>query len=261
MKLVKSNKALQTTLWLIAILLVWEITARTGVVSSYFLPPFSIVAQTMFTQLFTGDLGIQSLNSIFIILCGFAISIVLVIIIAVLCAWSPVLDSFFSALCTVFNPLPGIAILPLIIMWFGISTGAMLALVTHGVLWPMITSMLTGFKAVPKIYSEWGENIGLNPIRRVTDIYLFCVMPYVIDGLRVGWGRAWRALISAEMLFGMIGTLGGLGYYIFTNRAFANMRNVMAGVLVIIIIGMIVEVLLFKALEKHTLLKWGMSNG
>ena len=84
-------------------------------------------------------------------------------------------------------------------------------------------------------------------------------MPYLVAGLRVGWGRAWRALIGAEMVFGMIGTVGGVGYYIYTNRAYANVTNVFSGVIVIIVIGILVEQA-FRLLEKNTTVKWGMSD-
>jgi NitT/TauT family transport system permease protein len=255
------QKTIHSVVWVTAILALWEISSRTGLVSAYILPPFTSVLDTMLKQLVSGSLGRQVFNSLLVILEGFAISIALAFIIVILCKSSPVLESFFYTLCVIFNPLPGIALLPLVMMWFGINTGAMLALIVHGILWPLITCLLAGFKFVPQIYSEWGDNIGLSQFRKVTDIYLFCMMPYAIDGLRTGWARSWRSLIAAEMLFGMIGSLGGIGYFIFTNRAYANMNNVVAGVLIIVIISILVEIFFFKILEKYTIQKWGMSNG
>jgi NitT/TauT family transport system permease protein len=110
------------------------------------------------------------------------------------------------------------------------------------------------------VYREWGENIGLNAWKIFTGILIYAIMPELLAGLRVSWGRAWRALLSAEMVFGMIGTLGGLGFYIYTARAYANLTNVMSGVVVIIIIGILVETLLFGKLEKITIRKWGMTR-
>jgi len=143
-------------------------------------------------------------------------------------------------------------------MWFGISNGAMVAIICHAVIWALLTHIISGFHAIPIVYREWSRNIGLSPYQTFTGVIIFSIMPDIIAGIRVGWGRAWRALIGAEMVFGMIGSLGGLGYYIFTNRAYANMPRVMAGVVVIIIIGIIIESVLFKQLEKHTVKKWGM---
>lgn len=145
-------------------------------------------------------------------------------------------------------------------IWFGVNSGAMLFLIVHGVLWPLLTNLLAGFHSTPIIYHDFSKNIGLTPVRLVFDILLFAVMPYFISGIRIGWGRAWRALISAEMVFGMIGSLGGLGFYIYTHRAYGNIVNVLAGVLIIVIIGIAMDQL-FNLLERKTVKKWGMSNG
>ena len=85
-------------------------------------------------------------------------------------------------------------------------------------------------------------------------------MPAFFSVLLIGWGRPWRALISAEMVFGMIGTLGGIGYFIYTNRAYGNMTRVMAGVLVVIILGIFFDVAVFNTIEKLTIRKWGMQD-
>ena len=250
-------KRCQTLLWILVILLVWEMVTQLGLVNSYVLPPFTRVARQMAQQIIDGKLGYQILNSLYIVFGGMILSFLLAIVTSILCIYSKIVESFVAAVCTVMNPLPGIAILPLIMLWFGIGDGAMLILIIHGVLWPLVTNLLTGFKAIPQVYREWGINIGLSPFRMFTDIYINAVISYVISGLRVGWGRAWRALISAEMVFGMIGSLGGVGYYIYQNRAYANMTNVMVGVLVIILVGLIMEQGFFCIIEKKTIGKWG----
>lgn len=253
----KESKSKQTFLWTFFILCVWELVSRLGLVNSYILPPCSKVVQQMFFELTEGNLFLQILNSMYIVMIGFVISFAIAIIVTLGCVYSGVFESFFMTLCTLLNPLPGMAILPLIMMWFGVGNGAMLALIVHGVLWPLVTNLLTGFRTVPLVYKEWAANIGMAPFQLFKDVYVFSVMPYVISGLRIGWGRAWRALISAEMVFGMIGSLGGVGYYIYVNRAYANITNVLVGVLMIIMIGVVVEAFLFRFIEKHTVEKWG----
>jgi NitT/TauT family transport system permease protein len=137
----------------------------------------------------------------------------------------------------------------------------MLAIIVHGVLWALVRHLVDGIRAIPKIYYEWGDNIELSPLKKFTGVLFFAILPELIAGIRVGWGRAWRALIGAEMVFGMIGSLGGIGYYIFNARAHANITNVMSGVVIIIIIGVVVESFLFNQLERHTIIKWGMIRG
>jgi len=253
-----SNKTFQSVLWLVGLLGAWEFASRLGLISSFFLPPFSKVMENMSQQLVSGNLGVQSLNSFLAIVQGFGLALALAIIITLLCSWLKPVESLFSMLSTVFNPLPAVALMPLIILWFGINSGAMLAVIVHGVLWALVRHLLDGIRSVPKVYYEWCDNIELSPLKKFTQVLLFAILPELIAGIRVGWGRAWRALIGAEMVFGMIGTMGGLGYYIYNARSYANVANVMSGVVVIVIIGIIVESFLFNQLEKHTVKKWGM---
>lgn len=253
-----SNKTLQSWLWLAALLGVWELASRLKLVNNYLLPPFSGVIANMFRELASGRLAIQVLNSLSIILWGFALALVLAVAITLLCSWLKPAETLFATLSTVFNPLPAIALMPLIILWFGIKTEAMLAIIVHGVLWALVRHLLDGIRAIPKVYYEWSDNIELSPLRKFTDVLLYAILPELIAGIRVGWGRAWRALLSAEMIFGMIGALGGLGYYIYQARAYANIANVMSGVVIIVIIGIIFESVLFNQLEKRTVKKWGM---
>lgn len=250
---------LQTCFWLALLLLIWEAASRSGLVSEYLLPPFSKVAENAVYELFHTVFGLQVLNSMRLVLLGVLISFLLAIAFALMCTYSRILESLILSLCTIFNPLPGMAVMPVLMMWFGIGDGVILALICHAVLWPLTTNLLVGFRSIPTIYREWAQNIRLSPLNNLTNVLVFAVMPSFLSGLRIGWGRAWRSLISAEMVFGMIGTLGGLGYYIYTNRAYGNITNVFVGVVVIVVIGICVEQL-FHVIEQHTIVKWGMSD-
>jgi len=257
-KLTFTNITLQSWLWLIVILGLWEITTQLRLVPHFILPPFSIVIADLFKEVLSGNLGIQVINSLYVILTGSLIAFFLAIIIALLSSWLKPIETLFLMLSTIFNPLPAIALMPLIILWFGISNGAMIAIIVHAVLWALIRNLLDGIRTIPKVYYEWGDNIELSHIKKFTDVLLHAILPELITGIRIGWGRAWRALLVAEMIFGMIGTQGGIGYYIYNARAFARIPNVMSGILIIVIIGVIVESVLFNQLEKHTIKKWGM---
>ena len=253
-----SSKTFQSWLWLFILLGIWESASRSGIVNNYLLPPFSKVFINTIIELSSGVLSIQVINSLLIILEGFGLSLALAILITLLCSWFKSIESLFYMLSTVFNPLPPFALMPLIILWFGINSGAMLAIIVHGVLWALVQNMLDGIRTIPRVYYEWSDNIELSPLQKYTGVLLYAILPELLAGIRVGWGRAWRALIGAEMIFGMIGKLGGIGYYIYNARSYANITNVMSGVVIIVIIGVIVESFLFNLLEKRTVNKWGM---
>jgi NitT/TauT family transport system permease protein len=136
----------------------------------------------------------------------------------------------------------------------------MLVIIIHGVLWTLVRHLLDGLRAIPSAQLEFGRNIGLSPPRIFIGIIVFALMPELLAGLRTGWGRAWRALISAERVCGMIGTLGGLGYYIYMGRAYAKISDVLASIIVIAGIGIVAESFVFGQIERITVRKWGMTR-
>lgn len=244
-----------------AIIALWELLSVCGLINTYLLPPFHRVAEELWEQIRGGRFLLQVMNSFLMILRGFLVSVVTSAVMVCLCSLSRIFKSLIRTLCTIFTPLPGVAIMPLIIMIFGIEERAMVILMLHSVLWPMVANLLGGIDSIPKVYTDFCRNIELGPVRTVFQVDLYAIMPCVIAGIRIGWGRAWRALISAEMIFGLIGNMGGIGYFIYTNRAYGNMERVMAGVLTVIILGVLIETVIFGMLEKQTIKKWGMTDG
>jgi NitT/TauT family transport system permease protein len=247
-------------LWVVLIVAAWELSARLGWVNGYILPPFSRVVSRLASELFAGKLGVQTVSSLRVVFYGYALSFLLAVVFTALCSWTSAAESLFNTLSTIMNPLPAVAVMPLIVMWFGIDETAMYIIVIHGVLWTMVRHLLDGLRSVPASQIEFGRNIGLNARQMFTGVVVYAVMPELIAGLRVGWGRAWRALIGAEMVFGMIGSSGGLGYYIYIGRAYAKIADVFSGIIVIAAIGIIAESFIFNNIERVTTRKWGMTR-
>lgn len=84
--------------------------------------------------------------------------------------------------------------------------------------------------------------------------------PSILTGRKIGWAFAWRTLIAAELVFGVSSGQGGLGWFIFENRNLLDIPAVFAGLLMVIIIGLIVENLVFQTIERHTIQKLGMKE-
>jgi NitT/TauT family transport system permease protein len=97
---------------------------------------------------------------------------------------------------------------------------------------------------------DLGKNLSMSDWKVLFEIKLPASMGYIISGMKIGWARGWRAFISAEMVFGSIGGKGGIGWYIFNQRNFMDTPGIFAGILVVIIIGIIVENGIFGWLEK-----------
>lgn len=158
------------------------------------------------------------------------------------------------------NPLPAIALLPLALLWFGLGSGSLIFVLIHSVLWPMALNTYSGFQGVPETLRMAGRNYGLLGPAYVLQILIPAALPAILSGLKIGWAFAWRTLIAAELVFGAASGRGGLGWYIFQNRNELYTDRVFAGLVLVIVIGLIVENVVFAALERLTVRRWGMAR-
>lgn len=243
--------------WLVLVLAVWELTARFSGVSPMVLPPVTAVFRTLVSSLADGTLFANIALSLGLIAAGLLTGGFLGLLLAVSAARWRAAGSFVDTMLLIFHPLPGIALFPLIILWFGVGYLSIVILIVHSVLWPMVTNLLSGFRSLPDIYRLVGRNYELKPPAFSVHILIPGSFPHFLSGLKIGWARAWRALISAEMVFGAAGGLGGLGWFIFKRRVFMDTPGIFSGLIVIIIIGMLVEDLVFAVLEQKTVRRWG----
>lgn len=256
----KNNKLLQRIFWIILLALIWQIVFWSGRFSPLVFPSLLEISATLIDSLFNGDLTQQLLFSLSIIFQSLFISLLLALFFSLAAHYSEVVASLIDTLVAVAHPLPGIALMPLVLIWFGAGRQAILFIIIHSVLWPMVLNLRTGFSSIPEIYNLVGENYGLNRLQILIQIMAPASLPYLLAGLKIGWARAWRALISAEMLFGAVNSSGGLGWYIFQKRVFFDLPGVFSGIILIIIIGILVEDFIFNKIEKKTIKKWGMKS-
>lgn len=224
---------------------------RAGLTPSYILPPFSKVIASLLNEIIYGNLLMQTGRSLLNLVEAVGFSLGMSLLLVFLCLKSKVFDGLFGTVALIFNSIPSMAIMPLIIMWFGIDSLAILIMVTHSVLWTFSIYLNDGIKAIPKIYKDFARNIQLGTLTKMVDIYLPAILPNVVAGLKIAWGRGWRSLIGAEIVFGAIGSVGGLGYFINISRINGNMAAVMSGIVVIAIVGILVERLIFNKLDRE----------
>lgn len=249
-KVLLKKKGIQRAGWILLLLVIWEISVKISGVSPLLFPAVEDVLATLVEDLVHGNLLIQTASSVALLFAALLISLAGAFLLAWLSGLSKVSESFVDTLTVIAHPLPGLAILPLIIMWFGTGTGAVLAIVVHSAIWPLLLNILTGFAEVPRIYTDLGKNLSMSPRSILFEIKLPASAGYIISGIKIGWARGWRAFISAEMVFGAIGGKGGIGWYIFNQRNFMDTAGLFAGILLVIFIGIVVENGLFGWLEK-----------
>ncbi len=244
--------------WFLIFLAVWEIIRISGNFSPLIFPSVKDVVASLVSSSIDGEIFFQLLFSLFIIFISLAAGTVAAFILVLGSHVSGILDSLLKSLVSFFHPLPGIAILPAVILWTGTGIESIFIIVIHSVLWPMVTNLHTGYSSIPENYSFFRKNYRMNHFQMFTGITLPYSLPYILAGLKISFARSWRALISAEMIFGAAGGKGGIGWYIFSKRVYMDTAGIYAGLLVIIVIGIVIEELFFTCIEQKTVRKWGM---
>jgi NitT/TauT family transport system permease protein len=205
-----------------------------------------------------GVLPTRTWNSLQTLLAGYALGIGLGVVITTLAIITRFGSDLLATLTAMFNPLPAIALLPLALLWFGLGQGSVLFVLAHSVLWPFALNTHGGYLAVSETLRMAGRNCGLAPIQYVLKVLMPAALPSIIAGLKISWAFGWRTLIAAELVFGASSSGGGVGWFIFEKRNDLKIPDVFAGLLVIVIIGLVMEGVFFRLLERHTVRKWGM---
>jgi NitT/TauT family transport system permease protein len=162
-------------------------------------------------------------------------------------------------LTAVLNPLPGVAVLPIAMLIFGLNEAAIRFVIVNATIWPIAIALHTGFKTANQTLVAVGRNVGLSRVRVITDVLAPAALPQAISGLKTAWAFGWRTIIAAELVFGVAGSTGGLGNYINDARQYFLAPKVFAGLLTIAMIGVAFEAL-FGQLERRTVVRWGMKT-
>jgi NitT/TauT family transport system permease protein len=252
-----------TSAWRVFILVilaaVWEIYAR-WLNNPLMFPAFSGMAAALWDATVRGPLIERTLTTIRVLLMGYAAGIALAAVFTTLAVSTRIGTHLLSTLTAMFNPLPAIALLPLALLWFGLGIPSLVFVIVHSVLWAVALNTYTGFLAVPETQRLAGQNYGLRGVRYVMQILIPAAFPSILAGLKIGWAFAWRTLIATELVFGVSSRSGGLGWFIFENRNQLETAYVFAGLTTVIIIDLLVESVVFRTVETHTVRKWGMQR-
>jgi NitT/TauT family transport system permease protein len=217
------------------------------------------VAQALRTDFTNGRLPPATLATLQVLLLGMLVGTAGALVLATLASLSDIGQDILSTLSSMFNPLPAIAILPLATLWLGLTTKSLVLVLVHATMWPIAINTSMGFRTVNRTIHMVGRNLGLKGIRMVALVLLPAALPHILTGLKTGWAFGWRTIIAAELVYGVAGAKGGLGWYINESKTFLDIDKVFAGLVVIAVIGILIEVI-FTLVERQTVQRWGMKT-
>jgi NitT/TauT family transport system permease protein len=244
---------------LIVLAVAWEFYSR-WLNNPLLFPTFSATVTALFDAIVHGSLLLKAWTSIRVLLVGYVAGIVLAALLTILAISSRLGTDFLETVTSMFNPLPAIALLPLALLWFGLGPASIVFVLIHSVLWAVALNTHSGFLAVSNTLRMVGRNYGLRGLAYVGKILIPAAFPSILTGLKIGWAFAWRTLIAAELVFGVSSGSGGLGWFIYENKNELDIPSVFAGLLTVIVIGLLVENVVFRTVEIRTVRRWGMQS-
>jgi NitT/TauT family transport system permease protein len=253
------HEAFRKAVLLILLAVAWELYAR-WISNPLLFPTLTETVETLWRDISLGILPERVLTSLQVLAMGYAAGVAIAAVLTTLAVSTRAGSDLLSMLTAMFTPLPAIALLPLALIWFGLGKPSLVFVIIHSVLWATALNTLTGFRSVPETLRMSGRNVGLTGIRYVALLLIPAAFPAILAGLKIGWAFAWRTLIAAELVFGVSSRSGGLGWYIFEARAELETAKVFAGLFTVIVIGLLVESFIFRAIENRTVLRWGMQR-
>ena len=242
---------------LVVLALAWEGYGR-WISNDLLFPTLGETLTALWDATVSGVLPTRIFASLRILVAGYAIGLAAAAIFTTLAMSSLVGRAALSTLTAMFNPLPAVALLPLALLWFGLGGPSLIFVIVHSVLWSVSLNAYAGFGAVNQTLRMVGWNLGIRGWRHVALFLVPAAFPAILSGLKIGWAFAWRTLIAAELVFGVSSRSGGIGWFIYENRNQLDIASVFAGLLVVIAIGLLIEGLIFRLIERVTIQRWGV---
>jgi len=209
----------------LAVLVIWEIAARVGLLNAYLLPARS------------GELARDVWASVQRVLIGFAAGVVTAVPVAAAVAHCPLLERLLRFPLNFLRATPPLALLPLLVLWFGIGETAKWVVILLASFFPILLNTVAGLRSVPSDLLEMARTLDLTPLERVRFVVVPSALPTFVAGLRLAFGNCWRALVGAEL----IATSVGLGFLIMDAQSIARIDVVYAGILVIGTLGFLAD--------------------
>ncbi len=245
---------------IVAMLALWQAGVKLTGVSPILVPPLEGVLNSFVRGIRDMSLVYNTWATLKNLLIAMGIGLFIAVAMNMLAFVSVWGRETLQTLAAALNPLPAIALLPVAFLWFGASNTSLLFVLVNSIVWAMALNIFTGFSTVPVTLRSVGRVMGLKGLALFRHVYVPAALPYIYTGVKISWAFGWRTVIAAELVFGATASsTGGLGWRIFVDRFNLDSEGTFAGLLTIIIIGLLVE-WGFQVVERRTIQKWGMAQ-
>lgn len=240
-------------------MVIWELIYKLNVEyfeiwKAYSFPSPIDVIKTLINLIGDNSLGIAIIASLKRVMLGYIISIIIGLILGITIVKFKYIDENLTPLILGLQTLPSICWLPFAILWYGLNESSIIFVIVIGSIFSIAIAVESSIKNINPIYIRASRTLGAKGKKIYTNVILPASLPGIVSGLKQGWSFAWRALMAGEML----SATTGLGQILMMGRDLDDISQVMAVMLVIIVLGLIVEKLIFGQIEKSIRVRWGI---
>jgi NitT/TauT family transport system permease protein len=243
-------------LFFAALVAIWALAVRSGRWSPIILPSPASVGEYVWAALLDGTLLDATWVTLKRLFVGYAAGVIIGLPLGLLTSTSQVLEDTVGSLALGLQTLPSVCWVPLALIWFGQTEGAMLFVVVMGTVWSVIIATDHGARTIPPIYARAARTMGSKGFHKWTRVILPASLPFLVSGMKQGWAFAWRSLMAAEIYVSIL-TGFGLGHLLHYGRELNAMEQVIGVMVVIVVIGLLADRLLFSPWERFLHRRWG----
>lgn len=219
------------------LIILWQLLITLGGYDEVLFPAPATVFVSLIELISNGRLIEDILVSLGRFATGYLLAIIPAIILGLILGRLPILWKIFDPIVQVLRPVSPVAWSPFIVLWFGIGNIPAIVIIFIAAFFPVLLTTVAGARKVNADYIKIAQNLEVNKLEFLIKFVFPAAFPTIVNGLRVAVGTAWIFLVAGEM----VGSQSGLGFLIVDARNTLNLANVLAGIVVIGILGFILD--------------------
>ncbi len=246
---------------LVLFIVVWQLIWASAITSEYQVPAPIAVWQSFLGTVDTGQVWSILWTSISRAFVGFAIALVIATPLGLVVAKVPLVRAAIGPILSGLQSLPSVAWVPAAVLWFGLTDATIFFVVLAGSIPSIANGLVAGIDQIPPILPRVGRVLGARGLTNARHILLPAALPGYLAGCKQGWAFSWRSLMAAEIIAAgpLLGF--GLGAYLKQGSDLSDMPGVVSAIFLILVVGIGVELLVFRPVERRVLRARGLTTG
>ncbi|MGI8601961.1 MAG: ABC transporter permease [Verrucomicrobiales bacterium] len=253
------KRAIVATLFFAALIGVWQALVLAEVYSPVLLPGPASVGGYLWRAVTDATLFEAAWVTVKRLLLGYAVGCLIGLPLGLITARNRYCSDTIGVLALGLQTLPSVCWVPLALLWFQQSEGAMLFVVIMGTVWSVLIAVDNGVRNLPPLYVRAARTMGSKGLHTLRAVVLPASLPFVVSGMKQGWAFAWRSLMAAEIYVTVV-TAYGLGHLLHYGRELNDMDQVIGVMFVIVVIGLVADKVMFSPVETFLHRRWGTSR-